>query len=436
MKHTFKKLGALALVVVMLLALSVPAFADTSLTSGTQGNGGASAALITGESVVLEKEITAFNKDGVAVAAPTITYTYTIAAGSADKDVKDADGVAVKTKAGITANVVITGTEAGKIAWTTADDLNTSNDGVKNKKDLTISFADVVFTGAGVYRYEITEALDTGFTYANTGVTEGSSHKRYLDVYVKDGTGTGKDAYDVYGFALFAVNNGIDGTDPVSVAAAKKTTGFVNDTTSNLEADKYYTYNLTISKTLTGDNANNNHQFPFTVNFTNGDITQNVLLKTNTSGTVTDYTRATSAIGSQDGVAKLAGGGTGSSIKYIGIPVGTDASVFETNDVTGTTYKAITTKDGSADAGKSISWTTTPASAATYSVQAYNSLEAQIDTTKDTKDETSHTVAIANALELISPTGVVLRVAPYALMLGIGMILVLFTRRRKAEEEA
>ena len=51
----------------------------------------------------------------------------------------------------------------------------------------------VVFTGAGIYRYTITESLAEGFEYDNTGVTEtkisGSetpgSHVRYVDVYVK-----------------------------------------------------------------------------------------------------------------------------------------------------------------------------------------------------------------------------------------------------------
>ena len=56
--------------------------------------------------------------------------------------------------------------------------------------------------------------------------------------------------------------------------------------------------------------------------------------------------------------------------------------------------------------------------------------------TDTTQKSTATTVAhFTNNLAEISPTGVVLRVAPYALMLGAGFLFILLAKRRKEEPE-
>ena len=68
--------------------------------------------------------------------------------------------------------------------------------------------------------------------------------------------------------------------------------------------------------------------------------------------------------------------------------------------------------------------------------EAFQSTKATITTTPDVDDDNAYAVAVTNRLLTISPTGVSLRVAPYALMLCAGLLLVFFSRRRKAKAES
>ena len=52
-----------------------------------------------------------------------------------------------------------------------------------------------------------------------------------------------------------------------------------------------------------------------------------------------------------------------------------------------------------------------------------------------TSDVLNQILTINNNLTEISPTGVVLRVAPYVLILGAGLALLLISRRRKTASE-
>lgn len=471
-----KKISALIMALILVLSLTATAFA-ADLTGGKIGSGGTSVTAITDEKINIQKELTAYNVDETnTVHAPTIGWTYSISAGSQNKQVTDSTGVSALTHQGVLTGLKVKGSTDGtahaavtyssgasvsdSISWTTAATLNTSPTGAANYQNLELDFSGVDFGAAGIYRYVITEALDTTTytSYAASGVTETfsnnntsttASHVRYLDVYVADGSSTtGADAWDVYGVVCFYNDNdisGVSGSD--TTGAAAKTNGFVagtTDGTTPLAADSYYTFNVTVSKSLSGDVAKQSHKFPMTVDFTNATVTNSVLLNATTSGTVTDYSHVAAPASSLDGIAQIA---HNSSIKYIGIPCGTSVTVFETNDVTGTTYNTTITTDGTAGTAKSISWGTAPtltigaagtgAEATDTTSAAYESNTATVSTTANTIDNTTgrHTIAVANQLIYISPTGVVLRVAPYMLMLAAGLFLVLFTRRRRKDEE-
>ena len=453
MKKYLRTFGAIALAVIMVMAMSIPAFAADADMSGKDGVIGnftqPDTPTVQGSAVLLYKEITAFNKEASTVKAPTITYNYTIAPGTAGALVKDAGGatlhaggdpVQVAVKAGLTGATISgsadgTNFTSGKIELTPSITLTTADAGAKNTFKLKADFSGVSWTGAGVYRYVITETTTAAQKNA-AGIADGTSTEtRYLDVYVKDGATAG--TYEVYGYVCFQTLGDIDGTQSASVTKAAKTEGFVADNggsagTTALTADQYYTFNVTVSKTLTGDQANKNHQFPFNVDFTNASVTAVIGLDqtTVTGGGITAPLPTPAAVSSLDVTGlKMA---DGASVKYIGVPVGvtaaTTVAVYEKNDVTGTIYKSSYKIDGGTEAGaKSISWETTG--------DANKSNTATISNiTAGADDDVAHTIAFTNALELISPTGLVLRFAPYALMLAAGVVLLLIFRRRREED--
>lgn len=446
-----KKLVALMLVLAMTLAIGMTAFAadndgDTAtdgIAGNTNGNWTAQDQPVvqTDKTAILYKELTVYNPADCDVNAPTITYTYTVTAGESGKEIYDAEtnhktgaSAHVYTKEGIVAGISVNGSDSasGTVSFTPANTLQASDTGVKETKPINIDFSGVTFTGAGVYRYVVTE---TAATYNTSGVVEGTTgHTRYLDVYVKDASPDG--SYEIYGFVCFVSNNNIDGRDVPELdtpAAAIKTEGFVARTGET--ADEYYTYNLTIEKTLENDQQMNSHKFPFSVDFANTTVTANVLPIVSGSGD-NKYTAPTLEAGDINGMDQdgtnlaIANGG---SVTFTGIPVGTTVTINEKNDVNGTVYTTKTSGGTTNQStGLSVPWDTW-----TNNVADWTTVTALQKTANDNKvkAEANMTVNFTNTLLTISPTGVVLRVAPYIMILAAGIILLLVSRRRKAVQD-
>lgn len=457
MKNTMKKALALALAVLMMASLSVAVFAEgeAELTGGEVGGftpTSPDTPTAQNKTLILKKELTAYNADEAEINAPTISYTYAITAGDAGVNVTDAasdhaEGIGartVPTKAGITEGVAITGT----IGWTNAETLTAATGGAANYKDLKINFSNVVFTGPGIYRYVITE---TAPNYAASGVTATTgTHTRYLDVYVKAAdsftNGSAADDWDIYGYVCMYENKAITPDGDTTTTGAMKTNGFVAGTNDGtvIKADSYYTFNVTVSKTVQNDNyAKATHAFPFTVIFTNAAVTQSVDISSATTGTTTPTGFVDPAAGAlSEGKTKdIVFIKDGASVKYIGIPNGTSVEVYETNDMTGVIYQVTTTLTPTGTApttDNSVSWGKAPTVAVAQAAakEAFQSTKATITTTADKDDDNAYAVAVTNRLLTISPTGVSLRVAPYALMLCAGLLLVFFSRRRKAKAES
>ena len=455
-----KKLVAIFLTVAMVLAMNISWAAPEDMTneSGVIGefqDADTPDTPAKDKSLIIYQEITAYNKDGKTVNAPTITYTYTITGLNGQKQVKDAGGaalheseqpVAVITKDARAATIgaaTITGTSAGELALTPTDQLTASDKGTANRFPITIDFSACTWAGgAGVYRFQIDDTTPAADKIA-AGIKDGTtSNSRYVDVYVKDKTGGG---YEIYGYTCLTADVAIDGTNTDSVTAAGKTEGFVGSQPddgaysgeNDSVADRYYTFNLTVGKTLVGDSFNNDHDFPFTVKFANSSVTADIVIKLESSengGTATTGALGTGKLSTATTGITDSGRGIDhqSTVMYIGVPVGisaaTTAEVYEVNNVTGTTYMSQYSLQGADNTGlKQIVWGTGATSTSnTATMPAI---------TADADDNTSHTIQFTNNLELISPTGYVSRYAPYALILLAGIALLIVAKKRKPVEE-
>lgn len=457
MKRT--RFGAVVAALVMTVALSSAAVAsaDDSLTNGEAGGFTTpDTPVVQEKTVAIEKAIIAANPAETVIYGPAITYTYTVTPATTMTAVTDAqddhasgEDASALPMSGITTGVVVNGgaagtaeSAAGTLAWTN-DLLDASADGTDNTKTFTIDFSDVVFGGQGVYRYAITETA----SYDGTGVSQGTAGSvRYLDVYVKanDGYTDGSAAtdWDIYGYVLLSSN---DQNITATNASAWKTNGFVSSDSAAGDADRYQTYNLTITKTVENDGyaLANKHQFAFDVAFAglsgNFQLIAKVENGTGAATATTEHETAAQTINGTavSGVMKVGGAdalvtdgkdgspllSNGASITYVGIPAGATATVNETNTPNQVSYTVTIVRDGADIYSGNI------AAGAQGGTSTSNTTAVSVNA--DT------TVGVTNNLLLISPTGVALRFAPYFCMLAAGIVFAALAlwRRRAGEKD-
>lgn len=451
MKKSLRKTGALIISMVMLLAIGGTVMADADM-SGQDGVIGEftspDVATTQDKTVKIYKEITAYNPETCEVNAPAITFTYTITHDTtlAGADIWDASShhapaanVNAKTKEGV-GTPTITGTAAGELALVPGTDkLDASVNGTANRFPLTIDFSGIDFTtagtGAGVYRYQIDETT-TEATKNASGIAEEDTPVKtlFIDVYV-NGAG------DVYGYVLFTNRTGaIDARtddDAAAAASAGKTEGFVGSradggtygdpATDGSTADKYYTFNLEVEKEVVNDTytQNNHDEFPFTIDLTNSTVTADVL----PIMTVGSYATQTALTAGPIAGTWTPTIGHEGKITYVGIPTGTTITIKETNDVTGVTYTSASTGADTNAASLDIA---TGADSNTATVNCNATALTAATENHTGADE----VKFTNTMKLISPTGIIIRSAPYLLLFATGAVLFVLIRRGKKKETA
>ena len=492
MHSTIKKLGAILLALTLLFALSATAFAageeelgqDKSVVDGstvisdagakqdytdsdyTDSIPGTYAAL--GNTVRIDKEIIIFNtrSTDTIVYLPNVKFNYTIAAATVTAGtptITDERDNSAKVKSGVAAALSTTsadvsfsnvnGIKTGYTTISSATYVTTKTTGVAAAGYFDVTFTPANFGSAGIYRYIITEAEDTTLTRAKAGVTNTSyTATRYLDVYVRNNAaGTG---LEIYGYVLFedttnTVNTSFDADDKKLTA---KTNGFVSNknddgttaySTSETDVDIYETSNVKIQKITTGALGDKNNEFPFEATIANATIVSDpkisyqvindtATLDTSAVNSTATMTGGTATIGAA--AASVVNGFKLDNEDYIyiyGIPGANVASTVTTGEYNNTVdvYKVTATYDGSDVNLNDHDDETNNAEVKLESTQHANMVSAEaIDISLE-----QDVIVVTNTLDEVSPTGVVLRVAPYALMLGAGFIFLVISKRRKEE---
>ena len=387
-KNLLKRIGAVALSVAVSLTMGTAAFAAELGDNGT--------VTANDNSVTLKKAIEVTNYSGYAY-EPTITYTYTLSNGTAGGTVTDDSNPA------ITAHY-----KEGKTTYLTSDAVQTAVFSSANavtgstaSKDLKWTFDPSAFPAAGVYRYVVAETA-TSVTPASIGVVRPDTYdtSKFLDVYVKNGD----NGLEIYGYAL------VDKDTTGVTSASKKSQGWNATTEGQDDLDKYKTYNITITKNITGAGADMTAEFPFTVALTGNMSAANIAV----DGTGSDIGIASGSV-----TGKL---GNGETLIIKGLPKTVTFDVSEDNP-TPDTYKATATVSG-----------VTVDSKAEGADLANEPIAVVTGGHVSTATTSPITIDVENNLGTISPTNVVMRFAPFLFIFGAAILLLVVMRRRRTQD--
>ena len=371
--NTIKKISVIALAAAMMTGMSMTAFADDTFDENIVGGAGSS---------VTFNNVFTVSEDDSAVNLPAAVFNYTIAPGTGAAATADSplirDGLAGAT----IGSAVHAATEA---------DVTESTVGV------TADFSQVNFEEAGIYRYSVTETEVVSNVSADIEIDVDNENlgTYIMDVYVK------RDGEDFAPYAYILSKDGSieDYTSGEGSAAVEYSNKI--DTITN----EYTTYDLTVSKEIIGDLAANS--FAFTIGLAN--VPADVIFEQDGE----NYTGNSSYSLEAD----LA---DGQSTVIKGLPSTVSYKIEEAvNQLEG--YK-VEVADSNENAGE-YNWIGEDGSAEAFGGSA--TIIGKADTRVD----------FTNTLNNISPTGLVLRFAPFALILGFGVILLVISRRRRNLEE-
>lgn len=322
------------------------------------------------------------------------------------------------------------------LAGTEGSTLKDFKDGIK------ISFKPAAFATPGVYRFVVTENAATGANRQDVeamkvtvdGVEKPYQTQRFLDVYVRLKEGGAAGEKEIYGYVLHSGDTGFSSNATGNKKTGHKNSGYDGDGNKQGKNDtpqgytRYTPRKLKVDKKISGM-INKDNLFPFTVklfhNPVNGGAAYDnpdLQVKVKMPGESTYTVKKASDIPGLG--AKLK---DNQSLEIIGLPKTTTYNVKENNSTSLTIKSDVRFSED-------VAHPVPDTAAVTTETVAPGQDSTERGGTNKLLEKDSH-VAYHNHIDEITPTGVVLTVAPYAMMLAVaGSMGFMFFNRKKEEE--
>lgn len=370
---------------------------------------------------------------------PNATFTYTVTAGNAkaysvaDKKFQvlagvDADkitmaGVGGTAEAAAAANTIVFRQGDGSDTHDTTKD-EYVKDLVAGKKYAmktgTLDFSKVQFTEPGVYRYIITE------DGTNQGITNDADLTRVLDVYVNDASadvdGTFTKKLTIAGYVL---HSNVDDEPDVSAGENFGSTGAYTDKKSQGFTNSYDTSDLTLRKQVTGNQASRDKYFEFTLNIAAAQPNTKYDVVIDDADATSKANAATiDANAGQTNVTSITTDGAGKATQKFYLQHGQQVTVQGL--AKDTTY---TVTENTEDYKSTANTKDTPVVDTKADTEA-----APVDGTIVSTDLTT---GFLNTRDGVIPTGVIMAVAPFAvvtLLGGAGVVRMMMKKNKKEDE--
>lgn len=490
MKKRMKKWLGCAAAAIMVIAMGATGFAgdfdtDQNLSffggSGTANVGVHSTGQALGNTVSFDKVILVEDGGTEGVDEPYVKWKYTIRPVLGDGTVDTinaglAPDVAATYKKGTTTisdgtnTILVEPGQAAQITggtektaefkadtYTMPTAVITAPDVQTFTKTVSFSFDTTKFTKAGVYRFVITESLPEGANKDDVEDTGGKGEngagqqdvpyqrERFLDVYVRSKDTAGVITYEIYGYVMHSGDTDKDNNATGNKWAQHKNSGFDggkqkgNGKLTPQGYTKYTPRKVKIKKKISGL-VPTDTLFPFTIQLLHGGTTtatndnKDMEIKVKYPGFTPTAPNAYQIMSVDDFNAAVRNLKHDDEVEIIGLPKSTTVVVKEQNknfvgavksDLTG--YKSIDLIDANKD---------TSITAATKVLKSdATSTDPLSFSDEVSKQLTNNDLGLLyhNHVDEITPTGVVLTVVPYAMMIfvSISMAFMFLTKRKE-----